>query len=153
MAKSLTEQIREDSIEAAKSGKKNAADILKVALSSLKNAAIDNEDRSIDEAEEMKVVFSEAKKLKEEIKEFEKAERNDLSERAKEQLEVLEKYLPDQADEAEIEKIVEDTISELGAESMADMGKVMGSAMDKLEGKADGGTVSSIVKKLLGEKS
>ena len=75
--------------------------------------------------------------------------RNDLADDEIQQAEILEKYLPKQLSETEIKKELESIISDIGASSMADLGKVMGKAMALLKGKADGSLISKLVKELL----
>ena len=147
---SLTETIQKDMLDASKEGDSARSDILKVVLSSLKNEKIAKPDGTdLTEEEETKVVFSEAKKIKDSIEQFEKAGRDDLAEREKEQLSVVEKYLPKQAGEDDIRKVVKEAIKETGASNKGQMGMVMGAAMKKLQGKADGKVVSSIVADML----
>ncbi len=81
---------------------------------------------------------------------FEKQGRADLASKEKEEMEVIERFLPKQMSEAEIKDAVTKIISATGATSAADMGKVMGAASKELAGKADGKTISTIVKTLLG---
>lgn len=114
----------------------------------LKEADLDKESRLTDE-EILEVIASEAKKRKESIAEFEKGGRQDLVKKEKAELEVLQKYLPEQMSEAEIKKLVKEAIDKVGAKEMKDMGKVMAELMPKIKGRADGQLVSKIVKELL----
>ena len=75
--------------------------------------------------------------------------RKDLADDEIQQAEILEKYLPKQLSETEIKKELESIINDIGASSMADIGKVMGKAMVSLKGKADGSVISKLVKELL----
>ena len=75
--------------------------------------------------------------------------RKDLADEEIQQAEILEKYLPKQLSETEIKKELESIIGEVGASTMADIGKVMGKAMASLKGKADGSLISKLVKELL----
>ena len=93
--------------------------------------------------------MSEAKKRKEAISEYEKGGREDLLEKEKAELEVLEKYLPEQLSEEEIKKIAKEIIEKVEAKSIKDMGKVMAEMMTRVKGKADGSVVNKIVKELL----
>jgi len=104
------------------------------------------------EEEIIDVLFSEAKKRKESILEFEKGERQDLAEKEKTELEILKKYLPEQASEEEIRNEAQKVIKELSASEIKDMGRVMGQLMPKLKGKAQGDVVSKIVKEILIQK-
>jgi len=104
------------------------------------------------EEEMIEVVSSEAKKRKEAIREYEKGGRQDLAEKEKSELKILEKYLPEQISEEEIRKLVQQAIEKIKASEMKDMGKVMAELMPQVKGKADGTIVSQIVKELLSPK-
>lgn len=95
------------------------------------------------------IISSEAKKRRDSIFEFEKGDRQDLADKEKKELEVLQKYLPEQLSEEEIKVLVEEVIKKTGASDIKDMGKVMGALMPKVKGKADGNLVSKVVKDLL----
>ena len=103
----------------------------------------------IDEATEQKFLQKMMKQRKDSLEIFEKQGREDLASKEREEMAVIEKFLPKQLDEAEIKETVIKIITETGASSPADMGKVMGVASKQLAGKADGKTISSIVKELL----
>ncbi len=96
------------------------------------------------------VVLSEAKKRKEAIEAFTKGARPEMAEKERKELEILQKYLPQQLAEEEVRKLVEEAIAQTGAANPQDMGKVMAALMPKVKGKADGSLVSLIVKELLG---
>jgi uncharacterized protein len=103
----------------------------------------------IDEATEQKILQKMMKQRRDSLEIFEKQGRTDLALKEKEEMALIEKFLPKQLDEAEIKIIIEQIIAETGAASPADMGKVMGVASKQLAGKADGKTISNIVKELL----
>ncbi len=100
----------------------------------------------LSETEEIKLLQKLVKQRKDSAAIFTEQGRNDLAEPELAQVAVIEQFLPKQLSEAEVEKVVEDIISKTGASSMADMGKVMGMASGQLAGKADGKTISTIVK-------
>lgn len=104
---------------------------------------------SIDEATEQKFLQKMMKQRRDSLEIFEKQGREDLAAKEKEEMAVIEKFLPKQMSEAEIKDAVAKIITETGAGSAADMGKVMGVASKQLAGKADGKTISNIVKELL----
>ena len=89
------------------------------------------------------------KQRKDSLDIYEKQGREDLAQTEREEIEIIEKYLPEQMSEEELEKIIKAIVDKTGASSMRDMGKVMGMASKQLAGKADGKTISGIVKKLL----
>ena len=103
----------------------------------------------IDAATEQKFLQKMMKQRRDSLEIFEKQGRADLAEKEKEEMAVIEKFLPKQLGEAEIKAAVEKIIAETGAASPADMGKVMGVASKQLAGLADGKTISAIVKELL----
>lgn len=103
----------------------------------------------IDEATEQKFLQKMMKQRRDSLEIFEKQGREDLAVKEKEEMAVIEKFLPKQLDEAELKEIIKKIISETGAASAADMGKVMGVASKQLAGKADGKTISNIVKEIL----
>ena len=104
----------------------------------------------IDEATEQKFLMKMMKQRRDSLDIFEKQGRNDLAEKEKEEMLVIEKFLPKQMSESEIKEAVAKIITETGAATTADMGKVMGVASKQLAGKADGKTICAIVKELLG---
>jgi len=99
--------------------------------------------------ETLEVITSEAKKRKDSIEQYEKGNRQDLADKEKSELKILQEYLPEQMGEDEVRKIIADKIKELGVSGPQDTGKVMGAIMDQLKGKADGGIVSKIVQEEL----
>jgi uncharacterized protein YqeY len=98
----------------------------------------------------IEVTSREIKKRRESIEMYEKGGRQELADKEKKELEQLQTYLPEQLSEDEIQKLVVDAISETGAATMQDMGKVMGVLSPQIKGKADGSLVSSLVREKLG---
>jgi len=97
----------------------------------------------------MIVIQKEAKQHKDSIEQFKNANRTDLVEKEEKELAILKKYLPEEMGEEEIKKLVTEAITQTGATTPADMGKVMGALMPKTKGKADGALVSKIVRESL----
>ena len=104
----------------------------------------------IDEATELKFLQKMMKQRKDSLDIFEKQGREDLAVKEREEMAVIEKFLPKQMTEAEIKEAIQLIIAETGASTVADLGKVMAVASKQLAGKADGKTISSMVKELLG---
>lgn len=104
----------------------------------------------IDEATEQKFLQKMMKQRRDSLEIFEQQNREDLAEKEREEIAIIERFLPKQLETAEIKTVVLQIIAETGATSAADMGKVMGAASKQLAGKADGKTISVIVKELLG---
>ena len=105
----------------------------------------------IDEATEQKFLQKMMKQRRDSLEIFEKQGRADLAVKEKEEMEVIERFLPKQLSEAEIRVAVAAIITQTGAASAADMGKVMGIASKQLAGVADGKTISNLVKELLSQ--
>jgi len=104
---------------------------------------------TIDEATEQKFLQKMMKQRKDSLEIFEKQGRADLAAKEKEEMAVIEKFLPKQLDEVAIREAVAKIIAETGAASPADMGKVMGAASKALAGRVDGKNISAVVKELL----
>lgn len=146
----LFEQINNDIKEAMKARDKvrleTLRNIKKVFLEA-KTASGAND--TLTDADALKILQKLAKQGKESANTFMQSNRTDLAEHELEQVSVIESYLPQPLTEQEIESIVTAIIAETGAQGMKDMGRVMGLASKQMAGKAEGGAISSIVKKLL----
>lgn len=105
--------------------------------------------RDLSDEEIISVVQKEVKKRKEAALGFRQGQREDSAKKEEREAIILEEYLPEQLSDAELTKVVEDTITELGANSLSDIGRVIGSIMAKVFGKANGGRVSNLVKQKL----
>lgn len=103
------------------------------------------------EEDEIKMLQKLVKQRKDSLEIFEKQNREDLAQKEKEEIEVIEKFLPKQLSAGELKEIISVIIKDAGASSAADMGKVMGFANKQLAGKADGKSISAIVKELLSQ--
>ena len=101
------------------------------------------------EDDEIKLLQKLVKQRKDSLEIFQQQNRADLAQKEQEEIEIIEKFLPKQLSADELKSEVAAIISEVGASSPADMGKVMGAATKKLAGKADGKTISALVKELL----
>lgn len=146
---SLREQIKQDLIGAMKSGDSVSLAVLRMTQSAIKKAEIDVLKADATDEDVVKVVGKEIKMRKDSVVQYEQAGRPELAEKEKAEIAVLEKYLPEQMGEEEVRKIVETAITQTGAQSAQDMGKVMAAVMPKVAGKADGAIISRIVKDLL----
>lgn len=103
----------------------------------------------IKEEDETKLLQKLVKQRKDSLEIYEKQNREDLASKEREEIQIIEKFLPKQMDEAELKSAISTIIEETGASSPADMGKVMGIANKQLAGKADGKTIAGIVKQML----
>jgi uncharacterized protein YqeY len=143
----LMDALQSQLMAAMKAGESLRVETIRMLLSSLKNATIDAPNHLLSNVDEIAILSREAKKRNESIDMFTKGGRQDLVEHEKKQLEIIKTYLPTQADDVEIEKVIKDTAKELGAG--ANFGNVMKIVMSKLAGRADGNKVSAIVKQTL----
>ncbi|WP_309123042.1 GatB/YqeY domain-containing protein [Paenibacillus sp.] len=144
----LSERLNEDMKALMKSGDKFALTVVRMIRSAVKNAEIDAR-RPLSDEEVMDILTREVKQRRDALQEFEKAGREDLADQAKAEVEVIQRYMPQPLTEAELTRIVEETIQEVGASSKADMGKVMSALMPKVKGRADGKQVNAAVQRLL----
>lgn len=146
---SLEEKITKD-LKTAMKAKDDAA---KRAIRAIKSAILllktDGSGKEITEEIEIKLLQKLVKQRKESFDIFNKEGRDELAKKEQEEIAIIEKYLPEQMDEATVTGVLEKIIAETGASSMRDMGKVMGMATKQLAGQADGKLISQIVKKLL----
>lgn len=110
----------------------------------------DGSGKALDEAGEIKLLQKLVKQRKDSLEIYEKQGREDLAVTEREEIAVIERFLPEQLSEAKLEDVLKKIIEQTGATSMRDMGKVMGMASKQLGGKADGKTISGVVKRLLG---
>lgn len=97
----------------------------------------------------LSVIQSQIKQRKDSIEQFEKGGRQELADKEKKELEILQTYLPEQMNEEELRKLIDETVSVTGAKTIADMGKVMEALMPKVKGRADASLVSQIVREKL----
>lgn len=121
---------------------------LRMLSSEIHNAEIDKGEQ-LSEKEELSVVRKEIKKRRDAIEAYAQAGRSELVEREEVELKVLNEFMPKQMSEEEVEKTVSQIISELDANSMSEMGRVIGAVMNKIGDRADGTLVSKIVKQRL----
>lgn len=144
----LLEQLDQDMKTALKNKEKTRLSVIRLLKAALKNEEIKLK-RTLTEEEIVTVLSREMKQRKESLEEFTKAGRDDLIQQLKEEMEILQAYLPEQLSEDELKRLISQTIAETGASSMADMGKVMGAIMPKVRGRADGALVNRLVREML----
>ena len=146
----LFEQINNDIKEAMKARDKVRLETLRnIKKVFLEAKTAPGANDTLTDADSLKILQKLAKQGKESANTFMQSNRTDLAEHELEQVSVIESYLPQPLTEQEIESIVTAIIAETGAQGMKDMGRVMGLASKQMAGKAEGGAISSIVKKLL----
>ena len=145
----LKARIRDDMKAAMKGGEKRRLGIIRLILAGIKQREVD-ERVELDDSQVLAVLDKMVKQRRDSISQYEKAQRTDLIEQEAFEIEVLKEYLPEALSEQEIATLITDVIAESGAESMRDMGKVMGLVKPQVQGRADVGKVSSLVKQKLG---
>ena len=123
-------------------------DALSLLLSALRSAEKELQ-RSLSEDESLQVLQRERKKRVEAMEAFEAAGREDQADREEFELDVIEEFMPEPLSEDELEEIVDDVIAEVGATSIRDLGRVMADVMPQVSGRADGSTVSQLVREKL----
>ncbi|PZX43599.1 hypothetical protein LX97_00600 [Nonlabens dokdonensis] len=146
---SLEKDIMTAMKDAMKAKDQTALAALRAVKSEILLAKTSGGDEGLSEDDEIKIVQKLVKQRKDSARIFSEQNREDLSEPELAQAAVLEKFLPEQMSEEEITKVVSGIITKTGASGMKDMGKVMGMANKELAGKADGRTISTIVKSQL----
>ncbi|MBC8460617.1 MAG: GatB/YqeY domain-containing protein [Deltaproteobacteria bacterium] len=145
---SLNQKIIKDLKDAMKAKDSVRVSCLRMLIASLKNLQVEKR-QELNDDEMKKTILSSVRKCKEALEEFRKAGREDLAIKEEQEIQILYEYLPRQLTPEEIEKTLQEIISELSAESSKDMGNVMKVAMARMAGMAQGKEVSEIARKLL----
>jgi len=147
---SYSDLVNEDIKKAMLAREKDKLEAIRAIKAAFIVARADKGANSVlEEADELKIIAKLVKQRKDSATIYIEQKRPDLAEKEIMEAGIIEKYLPAQMDEAEIEAVVKKIITESGAAGMKDMGKVMGLATKELSGKADGKVISNLVKKLL----
>ncbi|WP_299239477.1 GatB/YqeY domain-containing protein [Sulfurihydrogenibium sp.] len=148
MAAELFNKLQEEMKAAMKSGDKEKLSTIRMLISEIKKVQIDSKKELTDE-EIISILQKYIKQRKEAYTQYEQAGRKDLAEKELKEIEIVQQFLPPPLSEEELIKIVEETIQEVGASSIKDMGKVVKAVMDKVKGRAEGSVISKIVKEKL----
>jgi uncharacterized protein YqeY len=138
------ERLNQDMKQAMKDKAALKLSVIRMVKAALKNEEI-NLGRPLSDDEELTILTRELKQRRESLHEFEKAGRDELASKTREEIDVLSAYLPAQLSEDEIRDIVREAIAATNASSKKEMGKVMGAIMPKVKGRADGTLVQKIV--------
>jgi len=141
----LRDQLNDDMKAAMKARDQERLGALRLALAAVKQREVD-ERITLDDAAVVSVIEKMIKQRRDSIAQFEKAARQDLADKEKFEISVIEAYLPKQLSQGEIDAAVAEAIASTGAKGPQDMGKVMGVVKPKLAGRADMGKVSALVK-------
>ena len=146
---SLEQKLMSDLKEAMKAKDQASLRAIRAAKAAILLQKTDGSGKALDEAGEIKLIQKLVKQRQDSLDIYTKQGREDLAEVEREEIEVLKCYLPQPMSEDELKAVISGIISQLGAEGMKDMGKVMGAANAQLMGKADGKTIASVVKAML----
>ncbi len=146
---SLSDKVGQALKEAMRAKDKARLRGLRAIKAAILLAKTDGSGQELDEAKEIKMLQKLIKQRKDSLAIYEKQNREDLAVKEREEIDVIQGFLPEQMGEEELKAVLSKIITEVGASSMRDMGKVMGKANATLKGKADGKTISTIVKQLL----
>lgn len=149
MSHTLKKQITEAMKEAMRAKAKERLGAIRLILSELKRIEVD-ERIELDDARVLAVLDKMVKQRRDSITQYENADRSELAEKEQAEIEVIQAFLPAPLSDAELADMVTAAIAESGAESMRDMGKVMAILKPQIQGRADVGAVSSLVKAKLG---
>ena len=145
---SLLGRLNDDMKQAMKNKQKEKLTVIRMVKAALQNEGIKLQ-HTLTEEEEITVLAREVKQYKDSLLEFKKAGREDLVNNLQSEIQILSAYLPEQLTEEELVDVIKQVISEVGATSKADMGKVMTAVMPKVKGKTDGSLVNKLVIQLL----
>jgi len=146
----LLEDLRNDCKKSLKAHDSERVGALRFLLSEIQKREIElRTQRELTDEDVRAVLVKEAKKRRESIREFGKAGRGDLVEKEKRDLQIIQEYLPQPLGEDEVQRLVKQAVAEVGAASLADLGKVIGKVMSQVGGRAEGSMVAEMVKEEL----
>ena len=148
MSNLLKPLIKEASVKSLKEGNKESTMVLRLILAEFQKEEI-SQGSDLNNNDELSLLQKMIKQRNDSIKQYNDAGRNELAEKEQKEIEIIQGFLPEQINEEELIKLAKETISDLSANSMKDMGNVMKVLKDKTSGQADPATISKIVKGLL----
>jgi uncharacterized protein YqeY len=151
----LQQRVEEDFLEAYRASNQRVVEVLRLVKTALMNAEIEKRAKEkkreveLSEEEAREVIKRQVKSLEDAKELFRQGKRDDLVKQTEEEMEILKKYLPEELNEEEIKKIVQEKIQNLGKPGLEAFGRVMGEVMKELKGRASGEKVGKMVKELL----
>ena len=148
MSDLLKPLIKEASVKSLKEGNKEITMVLRLVLAEFQKEEI-SQGSDLNNNDELSLLQKMIKQRNDSIKQYNDAGRNELAEKEQKEIEIIQDFLPEQINEEDLMKLAKETISDLSANSMKDMGNVMKVLKDKTSGQADPATISKIVKGLL----
>lgn len=146
----LKDRISDDMKSAMKAGDKDRLKVVRLIMAAIKQVEVDKRIE-LDDAAVLGVLEKMVKQRRDSVEQFQKGNRDDLAQIELSEIEVLEQYLPEQLDDDELDAMIDEVISATGAETIRDMGKVMGAIKAQAAGRADMGAVGARVKAKLGQ--
>lgn len=144
----LKDKLMNDLKESMKNKDQLRKSVVTLVRSAIKQREVD-ERVELSDDDILEIISKQLKQRKDALEEFKKSQREDLVEEAENEIKVLMTYLPEQLTDEELQVIIRETINQVGATSMKDMGKIMGVVMPKVKGKADGKRINEITKQIL----
>ena len=144
----LKQQIQEDMKTAMKGGDKPRLGVIRLILAAIKQKEVD-ERIEVNDEQVLAILDKMVKQRRDSITQYEDAGRTELADQEKFEVGIIQQYLPEQLDEAAILELIDAAIASTGASSMKDMGKLMGSLKPQLQGRADMGQASALIKQKL----
>lgn len=148
MSDLLKPLIKEASVKSLKEGNKEITMVLRLILAEFQKEEI-SQGSDLNNNDELSLLQKMIKQRNDSIKQYNDAGRNELAEKEQKEIEIIQDFLPEQINEEDLKKLAKETISDLSANSIKDMGNVMKVLKDKTSGQADPATISKIVKGLL----
>jgi uncharacterized protein YqeY len=146
----LDERIQSEMNKALKEREELKVSLLRFLLAEVRNREIElNKRGKLTDEEIAQVIRTQVKKHQESIEAYRAGKREDLAKKEEAELQILNTYLPQSLTSPELEKIILETVKEIGAKGAKDFGKVMGAVMVKVKGRADGQEVAALVRKLI----
>jgi len=142
---SLKGQITEDVKSAMKAGDKDRLKVLRLITAAIKQVEVDQRIE-VDDAITLDILNKMVKQRRDSIDQYVKGNRQDLADVEQAEIEIIQAYLPEQLSAADLDNLIDEAIAATGAESIRDMGKVMGAIKTKAQGRADMGVVGALVK-------
>lgn len=144
----LKDKLMDDLKQSMKNKEQIRKSVVILIRSAIKQKEVD-ERVEVSEEDVLAIISKQMKQRKDALEEFKKAQREDLILQTEQEIDILTQYLPKQLTDDELESIIQEIINQIGATTMKDMGKIMGIATPKVQGKADGKRINEIAKKFL----
>jgi uncharacterized protein YqeY len=145
----LKDQIQQDTKDALRAGDRDRLSVLRMAMAAIKQREVDERVEMTD-PDVLAVLEKMVKQRRESVSQYEAGGRQDLADKERSEIEVLKAYLPEPMSDADLDGLIAELVAESGAESVRDMGKVMGLLKARAQGRVDMGAASARVRKALG---